>query len=148
MKVVKFVARVDEVKCSEAKTGKERCAPLNAPYCQATCPLHIDVRSYVSLIREGKFDDALKLISEQVPFSGTLGRVCPHPCESTCERAEIDEPIAINDLKRSTYDHGKAEKQGLSATKRKQKSSYSWRGSSWIVRSVLPGERRIPNDSI
>ena len=121
MKLVKFVARVDETKCSAAKTGKERCTPVNAPYCQATCPLHIDVRSYVSLIRECKFVDAIKLISEQVPFSGTLGRVCPHPCESTCERAEIDESIAINALKRSAYDHGKAVYQGLSAIARKHK---------------------------
>lgn len=119
MKVVKFVARVDETKCSEAKTGKEKCTPGNAPYCQATCPLHIDVRSYINLIRVGKFDDAIKLISEQVPFSGTLGRVCPHPCESMCERAEIDEPTAINALKRSTYDHGKAVNQGLPITARK-----------------------------
>lgn len=106
MKVVKFVARVDETKCIGAKMWGKNRASGNVPPCQATCPLHIDVKGYVGLIREEKFDDALRLIIEQAPFSGVLERVCPHPCESTCRRREIDDPIAINALKRSADDYG------------------------------------------
>lgn len=106
MKVVKFVAQVDETKCTGAKIWGENRAPGNVPPCQATCPLHIDVKGYVGLIREGKFDDALRLIKKQAPFSGVLERVCPHPCESTCRRGETDDPIAINALKRSADDYG------------------------------------------
>ncbi len=107
MKVVKFIAQVDKTKCTGAKTGQEGCAPDNSPYCQATCPLHIDIRGYIGLIRDGKFDDALRLIREYAPFSGILERVCPRPCESVCKRGEVDEAISINALKRSAGDYGR-----------------------------------------
>ena len=119
MKVVKFVARVDETKCTGAKIGQRNGALDNVPYCQATCPLHIDVRGYIGLIREGKFDDALTLIRAYTPLSGTLERVCPRPCESLCKRREIDEPIAINALKRSAGDYGKIIIEDVTLAKRK-----------------------------
>jgi NADPH-dependent glutamate synthase beta subunit-like oxidoreductase/ferredoxin len=84
--------------------------------------MHIDVKGYANLIREGKFDDALRLIREYVPFPEVLERICPHPCESECLRGEIDEPIAINALKRSAGDYGKAPIQNpANVQKRKEK---------------------------
>ena len=75
--------------------------------CKIACPAHIPVQGYIALIAEGKFKEALQRVRDAgVPFVGTLGRVCYHPCESICKRAEWDEPIAICALKRFAYDAG------------------------------------------
>jgi heterodisulfide reductase subunit A len=78
--------------------------------CKITCPAHIPVQGYVALIAQGKFREALELVrGSGVPFVGTLGRVCYHPCESQCKRGEWDEPVSICALKRFAYDAGKGE---------------------------------------
>ncbi len=71
------------------------------PICEETCPVHIDIRKYIGLIAEGKFLEALAVIREKNPLPAICGRVCNHPCESTCNRGKFaDEPIAIDALKR------------------------------------------------
>ena len=75
------------------------------PFCQATCPVSLDIRGYVGLIADGKFKEAYDLIREKVPFPGVLGRVCTHPCEDRCKRGLVDEPISIAKLKRFAADH-------------------------------------------
>lgn len=78
--------------------------------CKITCPAHIPVQGYIALIGQGKFHEALELVrSAGVPFVGTLGRVCYHPCEDNCKRGDWDEPLAICSLKRFAYDAGIAE---------------------------------------
>jgi len=68
--------------------------------CTNTCPAGIEVSRYVRLIAEGRFQDALEVIREKVPFPLVLGYVCDHPCEEACRRCEVNEPIAIKMLKR------------------------------------------------
>ena len=68
--------------------------------CTNTCPAGIDVSRYVRLVAEGRFQDALEVIREKVPFPLVLGYVCDHPCEEACRRSKINEPIAIRALKR------------------------------------------------
>ena len=80
--------------------------------CKNACPAHIPVQGYIALIAEGKFRQAYELVREAgVPFVGTLGRVCYHPCENTCQRAEWDEPVSICALKRFAYDASASEVQ-------------------------------------
>ena len=69
------------------------------PPCVQTCPAGINVQGYVALISQGKYEEAYRLIQEELPFPGILGRVCPHPCEAECRRKQLDEPVAICDLK-------------------------------------------------
>ncbi len=52
--------------------------------CRYACPAGINVPLYVNLIRRGKYEDALAIIREKVPFPGVLGRVCTAPCEEAC----------------------------------------------------------------
>lgn len=73
--------------------------------CGLTCPTGINVQGYVALISAGKFQEALALIRERNPFPSVCGRVCHHPCEEKCNRRELDEPIAINPLKRFVADY-------------------------------------------
>lgn len=68
------------------------------------CPAGTNVQGYLALIGQGKFQEALKLIMERLPLPGTLGRICPAPCEKVCRRGELDEPLAIRELKRYAAD--------------------------------------------
>jgi NADPH-dependent glutamate synthase beta subunit-like oxidoreductase len=90
------------------------------PPCQAACPLHVDVKGYITLIAQGRFEDALRLIEEKVPFPGIMGRVCTHPCEAQCERAEVDEAIAIAALKRCAADYAEGVEWDLSMDEQRE----------------------------
>ncbi len=79
-------------------------APL-ASRCSAVCPLRIDVPKHNRLIGQGKFNEALALIKQAIPFPGILGRVCTAPCEDSCHEGVQKEPIAIKMLKRFVYDN-------------------------------------------
>ena len=83
----------------------ERKEDLRAP-CQAACPVGTNAGLYVSLIAQGRYDEALQVAAEPNPFPCICGRVCTAPCEDACRRGEFDAPIAIRDLKRFATDHG------------------------------------------
>lgn len=68
--------------------------------CQANCPANNRIRDWFQLAKNGKFYEAWQILAETNPFPAVLGRVCPHPCESKCLRAEFDEAIAINAFER------------------------------------------------
>jgi heterodisulfide reductase subunit A len=72
--------------------------------CVQTCPAHVNVQGYIQLIRQKKYDAAVRLIMERIPLPGVLGRVCPHPCELECRRKDVDAAVAIRDLKRFAAD--------------------------------------------
>ena len=72
--------------------------------CVRACPANLSAQGYVQLIKEHKYPEALALIMDRLPLPGTIGRVCPHPCETDCRRQEVDEPIAICNLKRFVAD--------------------------------------------
>jgi len=74
--------------------------PVEEAPCKTACPVGIDVPRYVRLIAEGKFDDALAVVREKLPFPSVCGRVCFHPCEDKCHGNYLDGPIAICGLKR------------------------------------------------
>ncbi|SPD75721.1 CoB--CoM heterodisulfide reductase iron-sulfur subunit A family protein [uncultured Desulfobacterium sp.] len=73
--------------------------------CRMACPANLNVQGYVQMVKQGKFREAIEIIMRDLPFPGTLGRVCPHACEKSCRRLEIDEPISIRELKRVAADH-------------------------------------------
>ena len=72
--------------------------------CRDACPAGINVQGYVALLSQGKYKEGLALIKENLPLPGVIGRICPHPCESACNRGDLDEPVAICDLKRFLAD--------------------------------------------
>ncbi|MBN1504507.1 MAG: FAD-dependent oxidoreductase [Candidatus Eisenbacteria bacterium] len=75
------------------------------PICVETCPAHVDVRTYVGLIADGKYAEAVNVVRRTNPLPAICGRVCNHPCESACNRGKQDEPIAIDALKRFACDY-------------------------------------------
>src|SRR5215469_3250126 len=88
----------------------ERREDLRAP-CQAACPVGTNAGLYVSLIAQGRYDEALQVATEPNPFPAICGRVCTAPCEEVCRRGEFDLPIAIRDLKRFATDHGTSKRK-------------------------------------
>jgi heterodisulfide reductase subunit A len=72
--------------------------------CVQSCPAGVNVQGYVTMIREGNYRQAMRLILERIPLPRTIGRICPAPCEKPCRRAKLDEPLAIRQLKRFAAD--------------------------------------------
>jgi heterodisulfide reductase subunit A-like polyferredoxin len=72
--------------------------------CRDACPAHQRAQGYIALIRDGRFDDALRVIKEDNPFPGICGRICNHRCEDACNRGLADEPVNIRALKRFVTD--------------------------------------------
>ncbi|HEX6305692.1 MAG TPA: FAD-dependent oxidoreductase, partial [Anaerolineales bacterium] len=72
--------------------------------CRDACPSGQRAQGYIALIREGRWDDALRVIKMDNPFPGICGRICNHRCEDACNRGLVDEPINIRALKRFVTD--------------------------------------------
>ena len=79
-------------------------AKVTAP-CMDACPDHVDIPAYIEGVRDLQFLDSLKATKQTMPLAHTCGRVCPHPCEDACRRANLDEPISIMELKRLGADY-------------------------------------------
>ncbi len=82
----------------------EDCMGDAPPFCESTCPLHIDVQAYVTAIGEGEYKKAIEIIRDTTPFPGILGRICAHPCEDECKRNEVESALSIKNLKRFASD--------------------------------------------
>ena len=78
-------------------------ANITAP-CTDMCPTHIDIPAYIEGVRDLNYEWTLEATRGQMPLAHTCGRVCPHPCEDACRRANLDEPISIMELKRMGAD--------------------------------------------
>ncbi|MFP4039492.1 MAG: RnfABCDGE type electron transport complex subunit B [Desulfosudaceae bacterium] len=80
--------------------------------CQRACPAGINIREYIKQITLGHYPQAISVIKERLPFPSVIGRICPRFCEMECRRNLVDEPVAINGLKRFVADyeekHGRA----------------------------------------
>lgn len=81
------------------------CAALFNSPCQNACPAGVEIPLYIDAIRHKDYTKAVKIIRENNPFPGVCGRVCSHLCESKCQRQQIDEPLAIRELKRFAADY-------------------------------------------
>lgn len=69
------------------------------PPCALNCPAGTDCQGYVGMVANGQFKEAVKRIKEVFPLPSSIGRVCPHPCESACRRKMVEEPISIAFIK-------------------------------------------------
>jgi formate dehydrogenase beta subunit len=79
--------------------------------CQRACPAGIDICEYIRQIQQKDYHRAVQVIKERNPFPTVIGRICPRPCEDHCRRQLIDEPVAINFLKRFVADYEKEKGQ-------------------------------------
>jgi len=82
--------------------------PLTAP-CQNQCPSGIDIPSFMALVGQGRYREAVRIIRQDNPLPYICGLVCPAPCESVCLRGELDKPISIRAMKAVAARHALAE---------------------------------------
>lgn len=73
--------------------------------CSLNCPAHTDVQGYLEQIKLGNYSEAVRIIKEKIPLPASIGRVCPHPCESHCRRKFVEEPLSIAYLKAFAADN-------------------------------------------
>ncbi len=88
----------------QAIPGGVAISKAERPPCVMTCPAGVNCQGYVALVGAGRFAEAYQLIRERNPFPAACGRICHHPCEEECNRRELDQPVAINYLKRFAAD--------------------------------------------
>jgi NADPH-dependent glutamate synthase beta subunit-like oxidoreductase/NAD-dependent dihydropyrimidine dehydrogenase PreA subunit len=82
------------------RTNRENVVETGTSPCKTECPAHISVQGYIKLASQGRYKEALELIKHENPFPAVCGRICPRKCESACTRGDIDEPIAIDEIKK------------------------------------------------
>jgi len=75
------------------------CHRAATPPCRVACPAEMNAWKYTNLALRGKFEEALEVIREVTPFAGVLGRVCTRACEASCERGNLEAPVAIRSIK-------------------------------------------------
>jgi NADPH-dependent glutamate synthase beta subunit-like oxidoreductase/CO/xanthine dehydrogenase FAD-binding subunit len=76
----------------------------SAPPCTGNCPAHIDIPTYLELIRGGDWQTAARLVLERNPMPAVTGRVCPHFCEMKCNRCELDQAVSTRTIERHLGD--------------------------------------------
>lgn len=82
------------------RTNREDVVESGTSPCKTACPAHIAIQGYIKLASMGKYSEALELIKHENPFPAVCGRICPRKCESACTRGDIDDPIAIDEIKK------------------------------------------------
>ncbi len=110
---IRYFRKEYETHIKKAHCPAAVCKGLVKAPCSHTCPAGVDVPRYLRMIAENRYDDAVAVIRERIPFPAVCGYICVHLCEAKCRRGEIDEPIAIRALKRFAADHSKKLPKGM-----------------------------------
>ena len=86
------------------KAWEARCVEEQPPACLSACPLHVDVRAMMEKAREGDLSSAASIFARVVPLPAVLGRICEHPCENACRRAEAGGAVHIGAVERAAVE--------------------------------------------
>ncbi len=86
---------------STLRDWEKRCIQEEPPWCQAACPLRVDVRGFMARMAANDPSGARKILEKTMPLPGVMGRICDHPCEASCKRDEAGDPLAIGELERA-----------------------------------------------
>ena len=91
--------------------NKINCYDTGTSPCKTACPAHLAVQGYIRMAAEGRYQDALKLIRQDNPFPAVCGAVCNRRCEDRCTRGLIDQPVAIDEIKKflALYEMGETD---------------------------------------
>jgi len=121
LSTIRYFRKEYEEHIRDHKCRAAVCSALFKSPCQHTCPIEMDIPSYIALIRAERFEDAYKVLLQTNPFPSICGRVCDHKCQTKCRRGNLDEPIAIKFLKRFITDNAPRPKIEAVPVTRKEK---------------------------
>lgn len=85
---------------ADYRTNRKDVADEGTSPCKTECPAHIGIQGYIKLASQGRYKEALELIKKDNPFPAVCGRICPRKCESACTRGDLDDPVAIDEIKK------------------------------------------------
>jgi len=90
----------------QAVAEANRCLQCKKPQCIQGCPVEIDIPAFIRLIRERKFEEAIKKVKEKNSLPAICGRVCPqeNQCQKFCVLGKIGDPVSIGRLERFVAD--------------------------------------------
>ena len=96
-----FLKMTDFMDQKELRDLEAKCIQDEPPPCQATCPLHVDVRGLLAALGQGDFLAGRAIFAKSVPFPGIISRICDEPCQGVCHRGSLGGPIAIRALEQA-----------------------------------------------
>lgn len=70
------------------------------PPCNKACPAGENIQAWLALAESGEYEAAWRKLTEENPLPAVMGRVCYHPCETACNRAQLDEAVGVNSVER------------------------------------------------
>jgi NADPH-dependent glutamate synthase beta subunit-like oxidoreductase/NAD-dependent dihydropyrimidine dehydrogenase PreA subunit/bacterioferritin-associated ferredoxin len=142
VKIVVSNSRLHPEKCVGCKTCAHVCPTLaytlpmdrpveklKIPPCTAQCPVGNDIEGFIFLVGRKRYLDAYRLLLETNPFPGLTGRVCHHPCESSCNRLTFDEGLSIQALERFVSDYARQNGYEMTKPRIRQKEKVAVIGS-------------------
>lgn len=108
----------------ELEARESLCIHEELAYCDAECPLKLDVKAILAAVAKGDFDKAYALYEKNCPFPHLIAAGCEAPCEKVCKRNEVGEGVAIRRIEEALVAYGKAKKgfAGLRKTMKKKKT--------------------------
>jgi NADH-quinone oxidoreductase subunit F len=121
LSTIRYFRKEYEEHIREHRCRAAVCSAMFKSPCQHTCPIEMDIPSYIALVRAQRFEDAYKILLQTNPFPSVCGRVCDHKCQSKCRRGNMDESIAIKFLKRFITDNAPRPKIEAVPVTRKEK---------------------------
>ena len=80
--------------------AKINCYETGTAPCKTACPVHLSVQGYIKMAAEGRYEEALRLIKQDNPLPMICGAVCNRRCEEACTRGTVDQPLAIDEIKK------------------------------------------------
>ena len=107
----------------ELEERESLCVHEQPAYCNAACPLKLDVKALAAALAAGDFDKALALYEKITPFPHILSTGCEAPCESSCKLGQLGEGIAIRELERSALAYGSKPRGGSLLRKKQQNAA-------------------------
>ncbi|MGB6067227.1 MAG: pyridine nucleotide-disulfide oxidoreductase/dicluster-binding protein [Desulfomonilaceae bacterium] len=137
IKFLDFHKQITKVDQQELRKLENRCIQECAPWCSASCPVHLDVRAMSAALAKGDFASALKVFRKSVPFPGIISRVCDHPCQDVCKRKEAGSAVSIRALEQAALTWAPdAEARLLSAPRKNKRVAVVGAGLSGLTASL------------
>jgi NADH-quinone oxidoreductase subunit F len=133
LSTIRYFRKEYEEHIREHRCRAAVCSAMFKSPCQHTCPIEMDIPSYIALVRAERFEDAYKIVLQTNPFPSVCGRVCDHKCQSKCRRGNMDEAIAIKFLKRFITDNAPRPKTEAVPVTRKEKIAVVGGGPSGLT---------------
>lgn len=110
-----------------------KCSQESPPRCQALCPFNVDVRGCLRHVGTGNFREARRLLQRNLPLPGIFARICDHPCESACLRADLGGALAVGSIEQCIVSSAGQQGGGLPMPRKRFRITVAGLGCAGLV---------------